>query len=73
METSETTCPYCGRNTSVDLPENYAPVFTRCRECGRQFILERLAEGFQVFTREAAPRCSDPDSRAIEMGASDEQ
>ena len=73
MENTRTTCPYCTRETLFELPENYAPVFEDCRQCGKKFIVERLKEGFSVFTLENAPRCSDPDCRAIEMGGSDEQ
>lgn len=68
METIRTTCPYCKSQTGFTLPENYAPSYTRCAECGHKFIVERLAEGFQVFTKEDAPCCSDPDCVALEMG-----
>jgi len=66
-------CPYCGEETLFELPENYAPVFKYCDVCRKKFIVERLAEGIQAWTREDAPCCSDPDCRAIEMGAADEQ
>ncbi len=66
-------CPYCGAQTGVDLPDNYAPVFVFCDVCTAKFIAERLAEGFQVMTVEDAPYCSNPDLREIEMGAGDEE
>jgi len=75
MKTNEakTQCPYCNDNTSITLPVDYAPVYTLCNFCKKKFIIERLAKGFQTFTLEGAPCCSDPDCRAIEMGGSDEQ
>ena len=66
-------CPYCGQSTSIDLPVDYAPVYAICGICRKKFIVERLAEGFQVMTREEAPCCSDPDCRDIEMGGGDEE
>ena len=74
QETLKTVrCPYCHQNSSIVAPENYAPVYAYCSNCGEKFIVERLARGMQVLTIEEAPCCSDPDCRAIEMGASDEQ
>lgn len=67
------SCPYCGKGTPIDVPEDYAPIYSRCKSCGKKFIVERLAEGMQVLTIEEAPCCSDPDCREIEMGSSDEQ
>jgi hypothetical protein len=67
------SCPYCFQDTSVDMPDNYAPVYSVCRACQKKFIIERLTNGFQVLTREEAPCESDPDCREIEMGDSDEQ
>jgi hypothetical protein len=69
----DTTCPHCHKNTTVVLPENYAPVYVNCLNCGKKFIVERLAHGFDVFTIEGAPRDSDPDCRAIDMSSCDEQ
>ena len=66
-------CPYCKGETAVHLPGSYKPVFEDCAGCGKTFIAERLAEGFQVFRRENAPCCSDPDCREIEMGGGDEE
>ena len=66
-------CPYCGRQTTVDLPGDYAPVYVNCDACGRRFIAQRLQEGFQVLTREDAPCYSDPDCRELEMGGYDEE
>jgi DNA-directed RNA polymerase subunit RPC12/RpoP len=66
-------CPYCGQSTTIIYPENYVPVYKHCGICSKKFIVERLAHGFQVLTREEAPLSSDPDCREIEMGASDEQ
>ena len=68
-----TACPYCNKNTSVVLPENYAPIYVYCRICNKKFIVERSAHGFDVFTIEGAPRDSEPDCRAIEMSSCDEQ
>lgn len=66
-------CPYCADRTLVELPADYEPVYAYCGCCGKKFIAERLAEGFQVLTIEEAPCCSDPDCREIEMGGSDEE
>jgi len=67
------SCPYCHKDTSVDRPENYAPVYSICQACEKKFIFERLAIGFQVLTREEAPCISDPDCRDIEMGSGEEE
>jgi len=45
MKKATTTCPYCKGQTAFALPENYAPVYTQCLECRKNFIVERLAEG----------------------------
>ena len=66
-------CPHCGVETSLELPINYRPVFAFCDGCGKKFIAERLAEGFQVMTVEEAPCSSNPDCREIEIGGSDEE
>lgn len=66
-------CPYCGKETRLDLPGDYRPVYAYCGLCGKKFIAERLAEGFQVLTIEGAPCFSDPECRAIEMGGGDEE
>jgi hypothetical protein len=68
-----TRCPYCRRTTVVVLPDNYAPVYVHCGICNQKFIVERLANGFQTFSLEEAPRESDPDCRALEMCSCDEQ
>lgn len=73
MEKTKTACPYCSKETPIELPENYAPVFRDCGQCGKTFIVERRKVGFSVYTSENAPRFSDPDCRAIEMGSCDEQ
>ncbi len=73
MKEMTTACPYCSRQTAFNLPENYAPKYSKCRACGEKFIVERLKLGFEVFTRENAPCCSDPDCIALETGGSDEQ
>jgi len=66
-------CPYCSEQTFVNLPGDYEPIYVYCGVCGKKFIVERLAVGFQVLTLEEAPCWSDPDCRAIEMGGSDEE
>jgi hypothetical protein len=66
-------CPYCNGHTAIDLPGNYRPVYVYCDVCGKKFIAERLAEGFQTLTLEAAPCASDPDCREIEMAGYDEE
>ena len=71
VETVE--CPYCRQDSSIVPPDDYAPAYAYCPNCSKKFIVERVAEGIQVLTLEEAPCCSDPDCRAIEMGASDEQ
>lgn len=69
----KSNCPYCSVETTVNLPEDYRPVFVICEKCEKKFIAERTADGFKVFTREDAPRCSDPDCREIELGGGDEE
>ncbi len=71
VETSP--CPYCDGETSVKLPGDYEPVYAFCGHCGKKFIVERMAEGFRALTREDAPCSSNPEWRAIEMGAGDEE
>ena len=66
-------CPYCGAETSLELPINYKPVFAACDGCAKTFIAERLAKGFQVMTVEEAPCSSNPDCREIEIGGGDEE
>jgi hypothetical protein len=74
MTTTETAqCPYCQTQTAIELPDDYEPVFVYCDHCEKKFIAERRAEGFEVFTLEEAPCCSDPDCREIEMSNVDEQ
>ena len=73
VSSRDVQCPYCRQATSIELPENYAPVYEYCESCSAKFIVERLAIGFQVLKPEEAPCCSDPDCREIEMGSSDEQ
>ena len=51
-------CPCCGRRISVTLPDDYAPEYKYCADCGRKFIVERLAEGFQVLPLEKCPAAS---------------
>lgn len=68
-----TQCPYCGVNTSVKLPDDYAPRFVHCDSCRKKFIVERQVHGFHALSLEEAPCSSNPDCRAIEMGAADEQ
>ena len=69
----KTLCPYCGSSTSVKLPDNYAPRFVHCDLCQKKFIVERRTHGFQSMSVEEAPCISNPDCRAIESGAADEQ
>ncbi len=66
-------CPYCREEISVELPGSYRPVYRYCSVCGRKFIAERLAEGFEALTLENAPCTSDPDCREIEMAGYDEE
>ncbi|BBO85178.1 hypothetical protein [Desulfosarcina ovata] len=66
-------CPYCGQQTVLSLPDNYAPVYVYCSICGKKFIAERLEKGVQLMTLESAPCFSDPDCRDIEMGGGDEE
>ncbi|WDP92561.1 MAG: hypothetical protein HUN04_23690 [Desulfobacter sp.] len=73
MTNQETSCPYCGDTTGFEMPLDYAPVFVWCESCKKKFIIERLAKGFEAMTIEAAPSCSDPDRRAIEMGGGQEE
>lgn len=66
-------CPYCKRETTVELPPDYAPVYSHCTACGKKFIAERLAEGFQVLKIEKAPCASDPECRETEMSSCQEE
>ncbi|MGD8367441.1 MAG: hypothetical protein PVG78_07365 [Desulfobacterales bacterium] len=53
-------CPCCGRPTAVNLPEDYAPVYKYCGGCAEKFIVERLAEGFQVVSLGKCPKAGIP-------------
>ena len=66
-------CPYCGKQTSVALPGDYEPVYANCEVCGIKFIVERLSKGFHALRTEGAPCLSDPEWRAAEMAAGDEE
>jgi hypothetical protein len=65
-------CPYCMRQTTVQAPSNYEPVYVFCRLCGKRFIIEGITFGMDVFRTEDAPRCSDPDCHEIETGQGQE-
>ena len=69
----KTNCPYCSHKTELALPDDYRPVYRQCNTCGKKFIAERLAKGFQALTLEEAPCCSDPDCIALETAGSDEE
>ena len=73
VSSKDVQCPYCKQATSIEMPENYAPVYRYCASCNAKFIVERLAIGLQILKPEEAPCDSDPDCRDIEMGDSDEQ
>ena len=73
MSKETTSCPYCKDTTTFEMPLDYAPVYVWCTVCKKKFIIERLAQGFTAWTLEAAPCCSDPDCRELEMGGSQEQ
>ena len=73
VSSEDVQCPYCKQATSIEMPENYAPVYRYCTSCHAKFIVERLEVGLQVLKPEEAPCISDPDCRDIEMGSSDEQ
>ncbi len=73
VSSEDVQCPYCKQATSIEMPENYAPVYRYCKSCHAKFIAERLEVGLQVLKPEEAPCISDPDCREIEMGSSDEQ
>lgn len=66
-------CPYCSKDKSIDTLKDYSPAYTYCDICNKKFVVEKLAEGIQVFTIAEAPYSSDPDCIEIEMGSSDEQ
>lgn len=68
------TCPYCAKETSIDMPEGYAPVYVTCNVCNEKFIIERFSKNVRAFRLAgAAYSSSDPECNEIEMGASDEQ
>ncbi len=60
MKASEqkTACLYCNKDTGIQLPDYYAPVYMHCRMCTRTFIVERMPYGFQTIALESAPGCS---------------
>ncbi len=65
-------CPYCGASCASPAPKDYSPRYLECGQCGRRFIAEPTASGFDVYRDGEAPCCSDPDCRAIELGAGDD-
>lgn len=72
MEIVHVICPYCKEGLDVEQHENYSPVFHTCLKCNKRFIVERSLKGFDVFTEQDAPCCSNPECREIEMGAGDD-
>jgi uncharacterized protein (DUF983 family) len=72
MKTLKFQCPYCQAGQQLEHKGNYAPVYVDCQVCERRFIVEPLADGVAVFKEGEAPCCSDPDCRAVEMGAGDD-
>lgn len=66
-------CPYCNRDTTIEMPQDYAPVYVHCDSCSKKFVVEQYAESVRVLTTSQACYSSDPDCNEIEMGSSDEQ
>ena len=66
-------CPYCNRDTTIELPHDYTPAYVHCDFCGKKFVVEQYAESVHVLTTAQACYSSDPDCNEIEMGSSDEQ
>ena len=68
-----TRCPYCNEWTRITPSPDYEPVYATCENCFQKFIIERELDGIAAYTLEAAPCCSDPEWRAIEMAQGDEE
>lgn len=51
----KTACPYCGKDTTIQLPDNYAPVYMHCRICTRKLIVEQMSDVFQAIPLETSP------------------
>jgi transcription elongation factor Elf1 len=66
-------CPYCQKKTSVVPAEDYQPIFSDCKACGKRFILQRTREGIEALKIESASLLENPDLREIELGQGDEE
>jgi transcription elongation factor Elf1 len=71
-KTMSINCPYCGFSNEIARPENYAPRYVDCGDCGKRFIMEPTASGHDVYRDGEAPCCSDPNCMALEMGGGDD-
>ena len=69
MSSYDIQCPHCHAAMHAEHPGGYEPIHVDCASCGEQFILEPVANGVKTYRKGEAPCCSDPECRAIELGA----
>ena len=72
LETITVTCPYCDAPYELPTPKDYSPRYLTCGECNKRFIMEPTASDYAIYKDGEAPCCSDPECRALEMGAGDD-
>ena len=72
MSTITIPCPYCNASCEHPVPKDYSPMYHTCHACGKRFIVERTASGYDVFRENEAPCCSDPECRELELGLGDD-
>ncbi len=66
-------CPYCGKKTLINAPNDFNVFYTHCVICNEKFVVEPVRNGITVYTLADVPYSIDPDCQAIEMGQSDEE
>lgn len=72
MSTITVPCPYCEALCEHPKPDDYSPRYMICDSCGKRFIMEPSASGYDVFRENEAPCCSDPECRELELGLGDD-
>lgn len=55
------TCPYCGKDKSIEPPKDCGPAYVSCNVCDRRFIVVKPDQVFQALTIDMAP-CSSSDA-----------
>lgn len=66
-------CPYCGKKTPINTPNNFRSFYAWCVYCNEKFVVEPIRDGIKVFTLMKVPYGIDPDCQALERGQSAEE